>query len=194
MRRLRRSDLPLETLELACFLIGKILAHTSEQGLIAGRIVETEAYMPNDRASHAYRGETPRNGSMFGLRGTAYVYMSYGVHYCFNVASEERGTGAAVLVRALEPYLGIEAMRRNRRGRRDRDLARGPGRLTLALGIDASHNGRDLTKPGALWLGDDGMRPQRILAGPRIGITKETERPWRFWLPENRFVSAKRAL
>lgn len=194
VRPIPRRQLPADTLRLARFLLGKVLVHETKAGTIAGRISETEAYLPGDAASHAYRGETPRNAAMFGPRGHAYVYLSYGVHYCFNITSERRGIGAAVLVRALEPLAGIELMRQRRPGMRDHDLARGPGRLSAALGIGITANGLDLLRAGSLWLGEDGMEPAAILTGPRIGITKERERPWRFWLADNRYVSGKRSL
>ena len=192
-RRLRRAELPPDTLALAGFLLGKLLIREAPEGRTAGRIVETEAYHERDRASHTFGGRTARNAVMFGQRGCAYVYFSYGMHWCVNVTSEEPGVGAAVLIRALEPLEGIAIMRSRRGHVRDGDLARGPGRLTRALAIDSSYNGSDLCARGAtLWLADDGYVTARVERGPRIGITRDAHLPWRYFIPGNRFVSGPR--
>jgi DNA-3-methyladenine glycosylase len=133
---LPRAELPVDTVSLARYLIGKILVREMAEGIASGRIVETEAYVVCDAAGHAYRGMTPRNRSLFLERGHAYVYLVYGSAYMLNVSSEIAGIGAGVLIRALEPRDGIPIMQRNRNNTRLRDLARGPGRLAAALRVD----------------------------------------------------------
>src|SRR5439155_24194004 len=144
VRRMRRSELPVNTVKLARYLIGKTLVHDTPQGRLSGRIVETEAYPVGDAAAHSFRGKTARNQSMFLDRGHAYVYFIYGNWHAINVASERKDVGAAVLLRALEPLEGIVLMQRHRSGAREHDLARGPGRLTTALDIDRRYDGVDL--------------------------------------------------
>ena len=161
-------------------------------GRLAGLIVETEAYGgADDPASHAHRGETPRNRVMFGPPGVAYVYFTYGMHHCFNVVCGAVGAPSAVLVRALEPVLGLAAMHRRRPGADAARLARGPGSLARALGLDRGHDGADLTR-GPLWIAD--LPPLRlgrpIGRGPRVGITRAAERPWRYWLVGSAAVSS----
>src|SRR3954462_11036116 len=135
-RSLARSQLPIDTVALARYLIGKILVRKLPEGVTSGRIVETEAYAVGDAAGHAYRGMTRRNRSLFLERGHAYIYLAYGSSYMLNVSSEMPGIGAGVLIRALDPLEGIPIMRVNRGIERLRDLARGPGRLTMALQVD----------------------------------------------------------
>src|SRR5689334_7238665 len=149
---LRRSALPSDTAALARSLIGKIDVRELPEGIVSGRIVETEAYVVGDAAGHAYRGMTPRNRALFLERGHAYVYLAYGVSWMLNVSSEKPGIGAGVLIRALEPLEGIAIMQENRGTQRLRDLARGPGRLAEALRIDRQLDGLDLCKKGPLWL------------------------------------------
>ena len=190
MRHLRRSELPIETLQLARFLIGKTLVHDLPQGRISGRIVETEAYPPGDAAGHAFRGETRRNRSLFLRRGHAYVHFAYGSCWLINVTSEERGVGGGVLLRALEPLEGLPLMRRgNRNARRICDLARGPGRLASASHIDKRYDGTDLCAKGALWLGTATSRAKPIGKSVRIGITREADRRLRFYERGNPCVS-----
>src|ERR1700724_794816 len=153
MRRLRRSELPADTVSLARFLIGKVVVREMPSGRIAGRIVETEAYPRRDPAAHHFIGQTPRNRSMFLRRGHAYVYFSYGNHFMLNVSAEISGMGGGVLIRALEPLEGIEHMQIHRKTERILDLTRGPGRLAAALRIDRTLDGVDLCAPGLLWLG-----------------------------------------
>jgi len=191
---LRRGELPAETVALARFLLGTVLVRDTPQGRIAGRVVETEAYLPNgvDPASHAYRGETQRNRSMYLRRGHAYVYFIYGTWFCLNVTSESVGTGAAVLLRAVEPLDGIALMARRRGTTRAADLARGPGRLAAAFGLDRRHDGLDLCASGSeLWLAA-GTRPASIGASVRIGISLAADRELRFFVPGSAFVSGPR--
>jgi DNA-3-methyladenine glycosylase len=189
LRRLRREELPSDTTELARYLIGKTLVHERRGVRRSGRIVETEAYVPGDASGHAFRGETERNGSLFRELGRSYVYFIYGCWHCINVAAEREGIGAGVLLRALEPLEGIAAMTRARNGAAFADLARGPGRLTAALGLDLRHDGLDLCEHPALWLADAVREVGQIGASVRIGISKETERVLRFYERGNRCVS-----
>jgi DNA-3-methyladenine glycosylase len=192
--RLNRDELPVETEALARFLIGKSLIHETPEGILVGRIVETEAYPAGDAAGHAYRGQTPSNRSLFLERGHAYVYFTYGSAYMLNVSSERAGIGAGVLLRAVEPLEGIPLMERRRNGARLRDIARGPGRLAQAFGIDNRYDGLDLCERGALMLGR-GTRPVGIVGSSvRIGITREPDRPLRFYERGNPFVSGPKRL
>jgi len=191
---LPRTELPIDTAALARYLIGKILARELPEGLVSGRIVETEAYVVGDAAGHAYRGRTPRNRSLFLERGHAYVYLAYGVSYMLNVSSEAPGIGAGVLIRALEPLEGVPIMQRNRGVDRLRDLARGPGRLAAALRIDRRLDGLDLCREGPLWLGRDGHEPGEIGQSLRIGVTRDADRLSRFYLLGSPFVSGPRSL
>ena len=192
---MQRSDLEASPVVIAPWLLNKLLV----RGERAGRIVEVEAYHgANDAASHAYRGETRRTAIMFGPPGFLYVYFTYGMHWCANVVCGPDGEAAAVLIRALAPTEGIEAMRSARpAARRDRDLCSGPAKLCQALGITGADNGIDLLAPASgrrrrAWvrLMDDGTPPPRRPGrGPRIGITEATERRWRFWVPGDPNVS-----
>jgi DNA-3-methyladenine glycosylase len=193
-RRLRRTDLPVDTAALARFLIGKTLVHDHPAGRMSGRIVETEAYVIGDAAGHAYRGLTPRNRSLFLQRGHAYVYFIYGCWHALNVSGEAAGVGAGVLLRALEPLEGIALMRGRRGVERMLDIARGPGRLAAALDIDRRHDGHDLCAPGTLWLGSAVRAAGRIGSSARIGISREIERKLRFFERDNAFVSGPRRL
>ena len=180
---------------MARAVLGRLLVHDTPGGRCAGRIVEVEAYLgARDPASHAFRGRTARNAVMFGPAGHAYIYFTYGMHHCLNLVTGPAGEASAVLVRALEPEEGIELMA-DRRGAgvaRAR-LARGPGCVARALGLDRRHDGLDLVGP-PLWIED--APPRRsgpIATGPRIGISVATEFPWRFWIAEHPCVSATRA-
>ncbi|NNG23178.1 DNA-3-methyladenine glycosylase [Telluria aromaticivorans] len=157
---------------------------------VGGRIVETEAYDREDPASHAFSGPTERNAAMFGPPAHAYVYRSYGIHWCLNFVCREEGHGAGVLIRALEPVAGLEQMRvRRDTGSSDKDwlLCSGPGKLCQALGVTRAHNGMALSgAPFELLPGAPGLK---IVAGPRIGISKAMDVPWRFGLAGSRFVS-----
>jgi DNA-3-methyladenine glycosylase len=193
-RVLDRAELPVDTAQLARFLIGKMLVRTLAEGVVGGRIVETEAYVIGDLAGHAYRRMTPRNRSLFLERGRAYVYLAYGTSFMLNVSSETAGVGAGVLIRAIEPTAGIAIMERNRGTTRVRDLARGPGRLSVSLKIDRELDGIDLCQAGPLWLGSDGQAPEEIGQSVRIGITRAVDSPLRFYVRGNRFVSGPLAL
>jgi len=184
-------------------LLGKLLIRREGRALVAGRVVEDEAYLgANDPAAHAYAGLTPRNAVLFGPPGHAYIYFIYGNHYCLNVSCMPAGESGSVLLRALEPLLGLDAMARARglelpktpTTAQLRLLSSGPGRMAEALGITrARDNAKDLTsRNSGLWFADDGYRPQRIAVTPRIGIRKAAERPLRFVIAGNPFVSAKR--
>src|SRR5437868_3843807 len=166
---LTRAELPADTASLARYLIGKLLVRELPEGIVSGRIVETEAYVIGDAAGHAYRGMTPRIRSLYLERGHAYVYLAYGTSYMLNVASEKPGIGAGVLIRALEPLDGIEIMQINRGTERLRDLARGPGRLAMALRIDRRLDGLDLCRKGDLWLSRDDYKVGKISKSKRIG-------------------------
>jgi len=158
---------------------------------MAGRIVEVEAYFgEGDPASHACRGMTPRNAIMFGRAGMAYVYLNYGVHCLLNVVTGLEGRAGAVLIRALEPVSGIEAMMKNRPVKRAVDLTSGPGKLTKALGVDLADNGVDMTARGSLLYVANGAQETRsIILSPRIGISKGEEMLMRFCAEGSRFVS-----
>lgn len=154
---------------------------------VGGVIVETEAYDGDDPASHSVRGRTARNASMFGPAGTVYVYRSYGMHWCLNIATGPEGVGAAVLIRAIEPVDGLDVMRRRRGLEEIRLLCAGPGRLCEALGVTGAHDGMSVAAPPFALMAGDGDAD--LVAGPRIGITRAAERPWRFGLAGSRCLS-----
>ena len=159
-------------------LLGAVLVVERDGIRVAGRIIETEAYTAHDPASHSFRGRTTRNDVMFGPAGRLYVYRSYGIHWCANVVTGSEGDGQAVLLRAVDPVEGADEMLR-RRGRRP--LADGPGKLCQAFGLDGDDDGADLCGQGPIRILDDGMAPSlRPTVGPRIGINKAVETPWRF--------------
>jgi len=173
-----RGALEGEAPDVAPMLLNKLLVH----GSCTGRIVEVEAYTADDPASHTFGGETARNSVMFGPPGHLYCYLSYGIHTCANIVTGPRGRGAAVLIRAVTPVTGIDEMRR-RRGQAGQ-LADGPGKLCQALGLTLAHNGVDLCGSGPVTLVDDGTPPPvSPVIGPRIGITKGVDTPWRFRVP-----------
>ncbi len=194
IRPLRRAQLPVDTVRLARYLIGKTLVHDHPRGRLSGRIVETEAYPPGDPAGHAFRGETPGNRSLFLGRGRAYVYFTYGSSFCMNVTSDKKGTGAGVLLRALEPLEGVELMQRWRGPVPVSDLARGPGRLARAMQIDKRFDGLDLCAPGRLWIGTAARPAGPIGASTRVGITRAVESRLRFFERRNPCVSGPRRL
>jgi DNA-3-methyladenine glycosylase len=225
MRVLPRSFYDRPTLEVASGLLGTVLVHRAPAGTTAGVIVEAEAYIgESDPASHAAPGPTPRNEPMYGKPGRAYVYFNYGVHFMMNVVTGAAGHPAAVLIRSLDPVDGLPLMRVRRGARRDgspvadRDLCRGPGNLTRAMGItldlnradltrrtravripDSARTGRDPTHlaedaaaTGEIWLEDRQVAVDEIVWTPRIGIQVGTDRPWRCYLAGNPCVSATR--
>jgi DNA-3-methyladenine glycosylase len=180
---LKRAFFVRSVHEVAPELIGATLLVNG----VGGIIVEVEAYHHTEPAAHSYRGPTPRNLVMFGPAGFAYVYRSYGIHWCVNLVCEKEGSASAVLIRALEPTHGIPAMRRRRRLQDERALCSGPGKLTEALGITAAHDGLALdTPPIALHARAKRME---IVTGVRIGITKAMELPWRYGLKGSKFLS-----
>lgn len=154
---------------------------------VGGVIVETEAYDVGDPASHAFNGQTPRNAAMFGPPGHAYVYQSHGLHWCLNLVCRPTGHGAAVLIRALEPTVGLALMRHRRGVDNSHLLCAGPGRVCQALAVTRELDGRPISAPPFQWLPSQG--PVQLVAGPRIGISKAVDLPWRFGLAGSRFVS-----
>ena len=195
IRRLRRAELPVDTVALARYLIGKTVVHDSARGRLAGRIVETEAYPVGDAAGHAFTGPSEANRSLFLRRGHAYVRFTYGSCWIFNVSSETPGVGAGVLIRAIEPLEGVEQMMRLRHVERLRDLARGPGRLSQALDIDKRFDGVDLCDQASpIWLGADVKPRGPIGVSTRIGLSREEHRKLRFYERGNEYVSGPRKL
>jgi DNA-3-methyladenine glycosylase len=182
--RLERDFFDRSVHEVARDLIGCTLLYEG----CGGVIVETESYEADDPACHAYVGLTERTRVLFGLPGYAYVYLSYGIHSLLNAVAEPKGEAAAVLIRALEPTHGLEQMRSRRGVKPDHELCSGPGKLTEALGIDLGDNKADLCREPFLLAPPAGPPPE-IVTGPRIGITKAVERPWRFCAAGNRNVS-----
>jgi DNA-3-methyladenine glycosylase len=194
LERLRRADLPVGTMELARYLIGKTLVHELPTTTLSGVIVETEAYPPGDAAGHAFRGKTRSNQSLFLGPGHCYVYFTYGSSFMVNVTSEEPGVGAGVLLRALEPLEGVEMMQRFRKMARTRDIARGPGRLAQAMQIDKRYDGVDLYAGEAVWLGTAVRRTGPIGSSTRIGLTREVDRKRRFFERGSPYLSGPRSL
>jgi DNA-3-methyladenine glycosylase len=189
--RLPRSFYAREAQEVAPDLLGHVLVRAFPDGRrAAARIVEVEAYAPNDPASHAFRGMTPRNAVMFGPPGHLYVYFTYGMHHCMNAVTGRAGEGAAVLLRAAEPLEGADEMAARRGRDRRVDLCSGPGRLAQALGVARGDDGLDLVAGDAMWV-ETGWRQEPIASGIRVGV-RETTRTWRFWLGGNAFVSRGR--
>lgn len=187
-RRLEREFFARPVAEVARDLLGCHLIHESTQGRTTGRIVETEAYHEKDPSAHSHGGKTVRNAVMFGPPGYAYVYFTYGMHYCFNAVAEPAGCGAGILIRALEPIEGIDLMRKRRNRQDVKDLCSGPAKLVQAMGITKKQNGQDLLS-GELRIarGDGGKL--RIFRTTRIGISKATEMKLRFYIANNPFIS-----
>lgn len=185
------------TLQVAQKLLGTYLAHYSAEGLCIGKIVETEAYLEKDPASHAFKGKSPRNAAMFGPAGKAYIYFIYGMYHCFNVSTQQEGKGEAVLIRALEPVIGLELMEKRRRKNFNKkiplkELCNGPGKLVIAMGIHPQQNHLDLLESELLLLPREYFgkaEKMNIEKSPRIGISKATEFHYRFHISGNAFVS-----
>jgi DNA-3-methyladenine glycosylase len=197
IRRLRRAELPSDTIALARFLIGKVVVHDLPGGRVSGRIVETEAYPPGDPAGHHFRGPTPRIRSMYMAPGHAYIFFNYGAHFMLNVSGEPEGTAGGILIRAVEPLEGVELMKKHRGSAELLALTRGPGRLASAFQINRAHDGIDLCGSGALWLGEivgGGGDTAKIGETVRIGISRAADRPWRFYEQGNPFVSGPKRL
>jgi DNA-3-methyladenine glycosylase len=181
-------DRPTE--DVARDLLGAVLEHRSPEGVVRGRIVETEAYLgPHDPACHAAAGLTARTRTLHGPPGTAYVYFIYGMHWCFNAVTREQGHGSAVLVRALEPLSGLDLMRRRRGVDRDVELTSGPARLCDAFAITRAQDGASLQRGALRILQGRDVPDEDVVVGPRIGIRKAAEWPLRFYIRGNRFAS-----
>jgi DNA-3-methyladenine glycosylase len=190
MKRLPCSFFDRDTKVVARELLGKYLVLRTAQGTISGKIVETEAYHENDPASHSYRGKTPRNTPMFGKPGHAYVYFTYGMHWCFNIVTEPDGTAGAVLIRAVEPVQGIKLMQANRKKTDLKILTNGPAKLTQAFGIDREFNGKDLCHgPLGIYSDQGNSEKFKIMRTRRIGISQAEQALLRFYVQNNLFVS-----
>ncbi len=192
---LPRAFYEQDTPQVARLLLGqKIIRRLPTGETLSGLIAETEAYLTGDPASHAFRGETPRNRTMFGPPGHAYVYFTYGLHMMLNVVCAPKGTGEAVLIRALEPLDGIQTMRAHRRNIANvHQLTNGPGKLAQALAVTvAQDNGKDVTDPaGDLIIASHDFGPINIVETTRIGISQGKDSPWRFYIRGNRYVSRR---
>ncbi|HYE57450.1 MAG TPA: DNA-3-methyladenine glycosylase [Rhodothermales bacterium] len=196
---LPRAYFDRPTLDVARDLVGRWLVHERNGTVLAGRIVETEAYTQDDPAFHGWGLVDLQTGlvrmegrayDLFGVPGTAYVYLIYGAYWLLNVVTEREGVGGAVLIRALEPVRGIEGMFARRPNARSlRDLCSGPGKLTLALGVTNAQHGQDLTRPPLYFADPEPEHHPEIATSSRIGITRGTELPWRFFVPDSPFVS-----
>lgn len=199
IRRVRRAELPVDTVDLARYLIGKTLVHKLSRGRtchrLSARIVETEAYPVGDPAGHAFRGLTPATRSLFLPRGHAYVRFTYGSCWLMNVTSETPGIGGGVLIRAMEPLEGVERMKRHRGVSRLLDIARGPGRLAAAMQIDKRFDGLDLcARMSPLWIGTAVLPAAAIGVSTRIGISRAAHRRLRFYERGNPYVSGPERL
>ncbi len=187
MRELSKSFFNKSTLEVAKGLLGKYLVHDE----LIGKIVETEAYLRNDSASHAFKGKTERNKSVFGKPGTAYVYFTYGMYNCFNVVTN-KGFGEAILIRALEPIEGIDVMKENRKTNEVKKLCSGPAKLVIAMGINRKDDGVDLlSEKSHLKLMHGKKEKIKIVATRRIGISQAKEKLYRFYIEGSEWVSKK---
>lgn len=189
-RRLERAFFARDATVVASALVGTLLV--DPDGGLCARVVEVEAYTQDDPACHAYRRRTVRNDPLWGPPGHAYVYRSYGVHWCFNVSTGSNGVAQGVLVRAARPLRGLERMRARRSGAADRELLRGPAKLCAAYGLTGADSGRDLCGGDPpVTFHDDGDRPE-VAAGPRVGVSVAADVPWRFHVAGSPWVSAYR--
>lgn len=204
---IERSFFNKSTIDVAKSLLGKYIVHKTSKGEIVGKIVETEAYLSDDPASHSFNGKNERNKSMFSHPGTSYVYLIYGMYYCFNIVTNKKDVGEAVLIRALEPVFGIELMEKNRKMNKNMktnnksknnnikktiNLYNGPGKLVMGLGLDKKHGGLDLLNIKSnlrLMEAKNIKEEQLIVSTTRIGITKGTELPHRYYIKDNPFIS-----
>lgn len=176
--------------KVAPLLLGAVLEREIDGAIVCAKIVEVEAYHQSDAASHSYKGKTPRTEVMFGCAGHLYVYFTYGMHYCCNVVVGGEGEGSAILIRAVEPIKG-EAIMARRRGKDGSEISNGPAKVCQALGIDAAMNGHDLReKPLQLSL-QSPVPPEAVVVTTRIGISKDKDRLWRFYIRDNPYVSKK---
>lgn len=175
--------------ELAQDLLGCTLVHKTPEGTTEGIIVETEAYSQEDAASHTFKGETARTKAMFGPAGHAYIYFTYGMHYCFNVVSGQPGHGQGVLIRALKPTEGIKLMQKRRKKDNEKELCNGPAKLVQAMGISKADYGKPLFGNNELFIKRQDQLKIEIQKGPRIGITKAKDAPLRFWIKDSTYVS-----
>jgi DNA-3-methyladenine glycosylase len=195
LQRLLRAELPVDTVELARYLIGKVIVHDTANGRLSGRIVETEAYPVGDPAGHAFRGRTPRNSTLFLERGYAYVYLAYGVSFLLNVSSERAGVGAGVLLRGIEPLDGFDAVDSIPQRKQWNDIGRGPGRLTKALKVDLRDDGLDMCSPdSSLWLAVTTRKTGPIGKSVRIGLTQAADRLLRFYERGSEHISGPKLL
>lgn len=197
-RKLKKSFYRRELLDVARSLLGKILVKASGNKILAGKIVEVEAYHgDSDEAAHSYGGITKRNEIMFEAGGYLYVYFTYGAHHCCNVVTGKKGQGTAVLIRAVEPVEGIDSMIRNRFGRKIKNdkeifnLTSGPGKVCQAFSIDKTHSGKDLTGNKIFILNGEKIKSKDIGVSKRIGITRSVDLPWRFFIKNNPYLSRK---
>ena len=190
MRKLPQSFFTRDTLLVAKELLGCYLVHESPEGKTIGKIVETEGYLCDDPACHASRGMTKRNAAMFEKGGIAYVYFTYGMYHCFNCVTGPKGLGEAVLIRAIEPVSGVDLMKK-RRGR-SHDIANGPAKMVIAMGLDKSHNFQSL-RSNTLFISprSEPVGDSDIHVTTRIGISQGVDHPYRFYLKGNKFISKK---
>ncbi|MEA3248601.1 MAG: DNA-3-methyladenine glycosylase [Nanoarchaeota archaeon] len=193
MKPLPKSFFKKDTVAVAKALLGKLLVRETSKGRIVVKIVETEAYLFDDLASHSFCGETPRNAPMFSIPGKAYVYFTYGMYHCLNITTNEKGIGEAVLIRAVEPIEGLEIMKENRGVVEEKNLCNGPGKLTIALGITRENNDVDLLdRNSELRLMESGREESfEIVETTRVGISKSVERLHRFYVKGSKWVSRK---
>ena len=189
---IKREFYNRDTIKVAKDILGKVIVRKTKQGNMAGRIVEVEAYKfgEHDKASHASKGCTLSNQVMFGENGFAYVYFTYGMYFMLNVVAKKKIDHAgAVLIRGVEPINGVKRMIKNRKGKDDMNLTNGPGKISQALQINKKLNNYDLTKKGKLFIVDSEKRTEKVLSSGRIGISRDVEKEWRFYLDGNAYVS-----
>jgi DNA-3-methyladenine glycosylase len=184
MKSLQKSFFNKSTIEVAKALLGCSLVHETKEGISIGKIIETEAYLQDDPASHSFKGKTKRNEAMFGSSGRAYVYFTYGMYNCFNVSTNKEGIGEAVLIRALEPVKGVELMKKRRQVENIGELCDGPAKLVIAMGITKKHNNANLANGNLRIIKGEKIPNNKIIKTARIGISKGIELPYRFILKE----------